>query len=71
MADNQFNNLSPEALVELLLQQTRELLDSIKKPDNESEISLKKHQTELLHGMLVDILTQKRRNEQVGLSLTY
>lgn len=71
MADNQFNNLSPEALVELLLQQTRELLDSIKKPDNESEINLKKHQTELLHGMLVDILTQKRRNEQVGLSLTY
>jgi hypothetical protein len=71
MVNNKLNDLSPEALVELLLQYTSELLDTIVKPDNEEEIHAKIKQAELLHSRLVHMLIEKKAAEHPGMALSY
>lgn len=71
MPGNKFSNLTPEALVDILLQSTKELLEVIVKPYNEDEINAKRKEAELLHSSFVDMLIKKKANENPGFSLSY
>jgi hypothetical protein len=71
MADSKFSNLSQDALVDLLLHSTKELIEALNKPDNQEEVNAKKKQAELLHALLVKLLIDKKASEQPGINLSY
>jgi hypothetical protein len=71
MSESKFSNLPQDALVDLLLHSTRELLEALNKPNNQDEINGKKKQTELLHSLLVRMLIDKKASEQPGIALSY